>query len=477
MNTITGLFLPTANKQLGNKYFLLECLGDGTHGWVYRAERLSDNQTVAVKIPKQLSAPERTLAEGKELLGIEPHSNVIQIFDMGKIPPEKELYAIEMEYFPSETLAQKLEHRSGHFGNTYERLFSIYEQVLEAVAYLASLETPISHGDIKPHNILIGQGDLVKLTDFGSSALPEEFYVRTRENGGTVLYSSPEFCDCASRKGSIEELIAGDIYSLGVLLYQLMTGRLPHDTQVEVRSHAPFAKPREINSSTCPEIENVILTCLMKAPTDRYASIEALKNDFIHARKRQKHYSPLLTTLEPKPGLKQDWSTDVVNALDEADYQKAAKIAAMEFQRSANTHALLMQFNALYQDERWSDFETLLNDISEPTLYCQDNNGPVLRIVAIKAMMKWRNLSLAQKLIEFALEYDPQSYDIDLCDASIAGMKADYVAAREKLEALNSRHPMTVTVLRRLLQVCEQLRDYHAASSYLRVLMRLLKND
>ena len=209
MNIPSAQFLPTANNTLGNKYLLLECLGDGSHGWVWRAERLKDHEIVALKIPKQQSKDDRVLAEGKELVGECDHPNVIKILDMGRLPPDKHYFAIEMEYFPSESLAQKLENRTQHFGGTYDRLFRIYRQVLDAVQYLANLNPPVSHGDIKPHNILVGQDDLIKLTDFGSSALPEEIYVRTRENGGTVLYSAPEYADCVARKGSVRPATAG----------------------------------------------------------------------------------------------------------------------------------------------------------------------------------------------------------------------------------------------------------------------------
>lgn len=210
MNFKSAHFLPGANKRLGDRYLLLECLGDGSHGWVWRAEKLTDGTVVAVKIPKDLTKDDRMLAEGKELLTIKPHPNIVQVRDMGRVPPENEWFFIEMEYFPSQSLAQKLEQRKQNFGNTFERLFKIYAQVLDAVEYLASLAAPISHGDIKPHNILVGAGDLVKLTDFGSSALPEEIYVRTRENGGTVLYAAPEFSDSVSRKGTFGELLAGN---------------------------------------------------------------------------------------------------------------------------------------------------------------------------------------------------------------------------------------------------------------------------
>lgn len=331
----TAHFLPTANANIGEKYVLLECLGDGSHGWVWRAERLLDGEVVAIKIPKQLSKDDRTLSEGKELIGLARHLNVIQIFHVGRVPPDNHYFVIEMEYFPSESLAQKLEHRSHHFGNTYGRLFNIYEQVLQAVAYLSNLDTPISHGDIKPHNILVGLDDLVKLTDFGSSALPEEIYVRTRENGGTVLYSAPEFSDCSSRKGSIKKLVQGDIYSLGVLLYQLITSRLPHDTQAQVRSHSPFPKPREINKSICPELEKVILRCLQKEPSSRYESVDELIHDFHLASKAQHGYVDTLPTINQVSSTK-DWSTEVVNALENGNYIQAAQTAQIEFKRSSN---------------------------------------------------------------------------------------------------------------------------------------------
>ena len=118
--------MPGTNKRLGDKYLLLECLGDGSHGWVWRAERLADRVIVAVKIPKDLTKEDRHLAEGKELLNVGQHPNIVQILDMGRIPPDNEWFFIELEYFPSQSLAQKLEQRTQQFGNTFERLFHIY---------------------------------------------------------------------------------------------------------------------------------------------------------------------------------------------------------------------------------------------------------------------------------------------------------------------------------------------------------------
>lgn len=470
MSIKSGHFLPSTNQKIGDKYLLLELLGDGSHGWVWRAERLSDSTIVAVKIPKDLTKEDRHLAEGKELLNIEPHPNVVQITDMGRIPPQNEWFFIEMVYFPSQSLAQKLEQRSQQFGNTFERLFNIYQQVLEAVSFLAGLTAPISHGDIKPHNILVGANDLVKLTDFGSSALPEEIYVRTRENGGTVLYAAPEYSDSASRKGCFEDLLRGDIYSLGVLLYQLLTGRLPHDTPAQVRRHAPFAKPSEINSNIIPELENFVLRCLEKNPLDRYQDMSTLRSAFDSARTKQQSMTNCSVTIANVP-CSGDWSTQVVDALDAREYLKAAKIAEAEYSISKDSTALLQQLNALYRAERFDDFEKAFNGAGSTMV--GDSDAKAIRILGIKVFLRLRKIERVKMLLEEAIDVDGDSIELDFFAATVFGLEANFSAARESLEKINRKAPSKPQVLVRLIQVCEQMRDYPAAAGYLKHAIRL----
>ncbi len=475
MSIRSAHFLPGTNKRLGDRYQLLECLGDGSHGWVWRAERLCDGLIVAVKIPKDLTKEDRHLAEGKELLRVDKHPNIVQIIDMGRIPPENEWFFIEMEYFPSQSLAQKLEQRSQQFGNTFERLFNLYAQVLEAVGYLAALPTPISHGDIKPHNILVGESDLVKLTDFGSSALPEEIYVRTRENGGTVLYSAPEFSDSISRKGAFEDLLRGDIYSLGVLLYQLVTGQLPHDTPSQVRRHGPFRKPTEINSSIHPDVEAVVLRCLEKDPANRFPSIETIQVAFGAAREKQQR-TPTYAVVASSGQGGGDWSTSVVNALDARDYLKAANIAEAEFARTQDTAALLQQLNALYRANRLFDFEKVF-ERTPTTDIPPGGDGSAIRLIGIKAYLALRKIDLAKSLLNEARRLDGESIDLDFLGATIFGLDADFVSARRALEDINRKVPSKPNVLTRLIQVCEQMRDYPAAAGYLRHTLRIVKES
>lgn len=473
MNIKSAHFLPGTNKRLGDKYLLLECLGDGSHGWVWRAERLQNAHIVAVKIPKDMTREDRQLAEGKELIGIDPHPNIVEIFNMGRI--ENEWFYIEMEYFPSQTLAQKLDNRQRNFGQTFERLFKIYRQVLSAIEYLSKLSIPISHGDIKPHNILVGENDLVKLTDFGSSALPDEIYVRSRENGGTVLYSAPEFSNVDSRKGSLEELLLGDIYSLGVLLYQLLTGQLPHDTPAQVQRNASFRRPTEINNFIHPELEQVVLTSLQKLPENRYQSVSLLIKAFDSAAQKQLKLVLATPIYQSKP--EKDWSSAVIDAMSEQSYQKAALLAAQEYNRSQDLQALHQQLIALYRANRLFEFEKVVKE-NKITLIEGDLQHPIdLFELIVKANLQLRNINQAKYWLLHRKQIAEESTSTLYLESSIFGLEAKYLEARSLLERVNQATPMKFYVLSQLVLVCEQMRDYSGAVAYLKAALRVAPAD
>lgn len=474
MNIRSAHFLPGNQKQLGNKYLLLECLGDGSHGWVWRAERLLDGEIVAVKIPKDITKEDRELAEGKELLGLDPHPNIIKIYDMGRI--EKEWFYIEMEYFPSQTLAQKMDVIGSKFGQSYERIFKIYRQVLDAIHYLAELEIPISHGDIKPHNILIGDNDLVKLTDFGSSALPEEIYVRTRENGGTVLYSAPEFSYVLSRKGSAQDLLLGDVYSLGVLLYQLLTGQLPHDTPAAVYRHAPFAKPSELNTSINDKLDLFILKCLCKKPEERFQNIVDMKDAFEEAVKFQKLNSAQVSTRQIH--ISDDWSTKIVDLLSERKYAKAAHLSKQIFDENQDILAFHNYLIALYKGQRFLELSEAVKANQTIILNNTMHDDLALLELIVKVSLLQRDISMANQWIgHIKNKYTSECPEFMKLKAVSLGLDARYSEARDLLESLNEKKPRQLKVIKQLIQVCEQLRDYNSVVGYLKLALRLKPND
>jgi serine/threonine-protein kinase len=335
---------------------------------------------------------------------------------------------------------------------------------------LAELPTPVSHGDIKPHNILVGAGDQVKLTDFGSSALPEEIYVRTRENGGTVLYSAPEYSDSVSRKGTFSDLLRGDIYSLGVLLYQLLTGQLPHDTPSQVRRHAPFKRPSEINAHIVPAVDELILRCMEREPGDRFQDIYSLRNAFESARQVQldqpKYHMALV-----QGSAADDWSISVVKALESKNYIKAAKIAESEYIRNRSSEALLQQLYALYRAERFFEFEEIFNRECRESLLGAD--GKTIRVLAIKTLLALRKTERAKEVLAESKTLDGESLELDFFSATLSGLEADFPAARNALESINRKSPNKTSVLVRLIQVCEQMRDYSSAVGYLKHALRI----
>ena len=467
--------MPASDMKLGDRYLLLEQLGDGTHGWVWRAQRLEDDQIVAVKIPKDCTGPDSSLREGHDLLEAEPHSNVVQIYWMGRIPPEREWYGIEMEYFPSRSLAQLLEDKEGGFAKTYKQIFAIYEQILLGVKHLADLDVPVSHGDLKPHNILIS-GDQVKLTDFGSSALPEEIYARSRQNGGTVLYAAPEFSDVSERRGSFLELVRGDIYSLGVLMYQLVTGRPPHDTPSAVYRSLPYPKPSELNKTVSPKLEAFILKALSIEPQDRWPNVDDMLVDLNIARIAQNTFEPKVASAASGI-LQEDWSSRAFKLIDDERYVEAAQVAKAEFDANKDYHALLAQMRALYRGERYFECVEVLKKNKE-AISLETALGVEFRELAINCYLKAKDILNASRIFELVEELGEVSKpEMLLKKASICGLQSKYDEAIEILISLNQSYPRRPSILKRLALAYEQVRQPQKAMAYLKVYKKVSGGD
>lgn len=464
-------FIPRSDKKLGDRYELLECLGDGSFGWVWRAQRLHDDQIVALKIPKEQGASNERLAEGKSLIG-RNHPNVVEVYWMGRVPPEREWYVIEMEYFPGVTLAHYLDHSPHGYVESYRRVLSLYEQVLQGVAYLH--ETGLAHCDIKPQNILIS-GEVVKLTDFGSSVLPEDLYCRTRENGGTILYSAPEVAGIVPNGAEDNDLYKADIYSLGVLLYHLLTTRLPHDTLSQVARHTPFPRPREVNSTVCPALEDFVLRCLAFYPEDRWTSVESMVASFPGVKHAQLEYQPII----PIPGrtnAQEDWSSLTVRLLEKGEYGQAVRVALAEYDTTGDMMALLFAFRALKRSERFFDSIYLYDEHPEIFTAGEAVKREVGQII-LDAYLSTRQIDSAHRIIDTVIESNGENPDLLLKKASILGLQARYQEASEILLLLNRKFPRNPAILKRLSLVFEQMRDTGRAAMFLKAYCREVADD
>lgn len=468
----TRFFVPRADRRLGDRYELIECLGDGSYGWVWRALRLSDGATVAVKIPKAQGKRNEDLAEGSPLVGQPSHPCVVDVYWMGRVPPEREWYAIEMEYFPSVTLAQLLDKGEEGFVASYDKLLAVFEQVLEGCAHLHRVG--MSHGDIKPQNIL-ASADRVKLTDFGSSALPEDVYARTRENGGTILYSAPEIVGATLSSRDSSSRFLSDVYSLGVLLYHLVTARLPHDTLSQVARHVPFPGAREVNSSVSQPVDDFICRCLQFNPDERWPSVDAMLEAFATVRRAQVNFRPSRARTTPGAAL-EDWSTQAVRLVERGDHRGAEMLARVEFENSRDEQAFLMMVQSSYREGRFfdciRDLESRSDVVELPSLI-----GAELRRLALSAYLEVRQVDQAGLFVARCLAETPDAPDILLKHASILALDAKYEAAAEQLMALHRKLPGKPAILRRLVAVFEQMRDTGKAAAFLRAYQKAAPDD
>jgi eukaryotic-like serine/threonine-protein kinase len=258
-------------------YELLEEIGRGGMGVVYRAQQLSLGREVAIKmILRDRLASElerqRFFAEARATAQLQ-HPGIVPVYDVGEIDGRP---YFAMQYLKGKTLQELI-----NSGSLDERQsVDFLQTVTEAVQF--AHDSGILHRDIKPSNILIDEAGHARLTDFGLAKQTDaaESLTRTGVVLGTPTYMSPE--QASGRMGEIGP--ASDIYSLGSVLYHALTGRPPFaakstmDVLLQVLEQDP-PNPRLINPKIDRDLEMIVVRCLQKPPDLRYSSAAALSED------------------------------------------------------------------------------------------------------------------------------------------------------------------------------------------------------
>jgi len=256
------------------RYMIVRKLGAGGMADVYLAEDQELGRRVAIKILNGRHANddqfiERFRREAKNAAALN-HPNIVSIYDRGEA---EDTYYIAMEYLDGRTLKELI---VGH-GQAPVRVAVEYaRQILSALRF--AHRHGIVHRDIKPHNVLVDREGRVKVTDFGIARAGTSQMTETGSIVGTAQYLSPE----QARGGEVDQ--RSDLYSLGVVLYELLTGKTPFegDTPVEIAmkhlSNTPQT-PSELRSDIPPELDMVILRALAKDPDERYQSADEMEGD------------------------------------------------------------------------------------------------------------------------------------------------------------------------------------------------------
>lgn len=270
-------------QKINERYEIIKTIGEGGMANVYLANDTILERNVAIKVLRgDLSNDEKFIRRFKrEALSVSnlSHPNIVEVYDVGE---EEGNYYIVMEYIDGKTLKQQLQKRGAL---TLTEVLDIMGQLADGLAH--AHEAYIIHRDIKPQNIMIQDNGLIKITDFGiATAINSTQLTQTNSVMGSVHYLPPEQ---ASGKGST---IKSDIYSLGVLMYELLAGSVPFkgDTAVEIALKHMKEKIPSIRKQipTIPQsVENIILKATAKNPKNRYDSVREMYTDLKTAMDKQ----------------------------------------------------------------------------------------------------------------------------------------------------------------------------------------------
>lgn len=261
-------------KMLDDRYEILELIGSGGMANVYKARCHRLNRLVAIKILKSDLADNadfrRRFHDESQAVAQLSHANIVSVYDVSTNPDRE---YIVMELIDGITLKQYMKRRGRM---DWRESLHFITQIMRGLSHAHS--RGIIHRDIKPQNIMVLRDGSVKVADFGIACLANQGQTLTQEALGSVHYISPE----QARGDRIDA--RSDIYSAGVVLYEMLTGRLPFegDSAVSVAiqhlSSVPLA-PRDIDPSIPEPLELICMKAMNSDPNKRYASADAMIED------------------------------------------------------------------------------------------------------------------------------------------------------------------------------------------------------
>jgi hypothetical protein len=278
---------------VGGRYHLVRRIAAGGMADVYAADDIVDGRPAAIKIlphtrdPESISRFQREAEAAVDLA----HPHIVRTYDWGA---HDGTHYIAMEYIPGPTLKQLIDE---HGALPEDRALELAAQLADALGF--AHRRHVIHRDVKPHNVLLDSEGNAKLADFGIALVAGSIQLtRTRSVLGTAQYLSPE----QARGSDLDERT--DLYSLGVVLFEMLTGRVPFqgDSPLTVAlKHTDEAppRPRDLNPGISPHAEAVVLKALAKDPASRYQSAAEMGEALLGARVDDAVSTAITTRIEP----------------------------------------------------------------------------------------------------------------------------------------------------------------------------------
>lgn len=460
-------FHPQVDLSIGDKYLLKEFIDEGSFGYVWKALNLENRQTVALKIPKDQERGDNTLSEGKEFIGSH-HPNIISIYWMGRV---EGVFLIEMEYFNGHKLSDELCETGFKSPRTFEEIYNLFFQILDGVEYIHSKH--ICHGDIKPQNILI-DGKIAKITDFGTSKLIEDLFIKTIDGGGTWAYMAPEVA------GSNRRYLNSDIYALGVLLYKFLTGRTPHETANQLINNMPYPKPREINDNIPESVEGIIMKLLERNPEERYQNVREVKRDFEEVLRNGNNNIISYNERVEVRNEDTDWIERVIRYYKNKEFDKAELLLKTEYENGNKSADTLYHIAYTYfQQGRYFDSMDVLNsiDIKEVEDVRREALEDNILYLKGKLFFELKRYDEAVKVYEKLVSRNPDDLNYRYKLACAYGLNNEQEKAIEILEDINKKTPGMLYIVKKLGHAYDQRKDFKKARAYFNYAIRLDPND
>lgn len=459
--------LTTPYEALTARYELLETIGHGSFGDVWKAHRLDDGVTVALKIPRDQELGEEALRREPDLMRAFDHPNIVRVYQCRTIGP---WFVIEMEYIDGHNLGEMLDGITHKQPLSYRRILAWTQQILEGLQAIHNAH--VVHADIKPQNVLIGADGNAKLVDFGTSRRIEDVLVWTQRQG-TEAYWAPEVAFDSQRS------FVSDIYSVGVMLYEMVTGSLPYRSPFELASGRAVPRPREINANVPPRLEAIILRAMARDPRDRYPSCTAMLSDIAALCAEMDagavsvppdRTQPARVTFRPDSSSPLYYLEQARNRLKADDLQGALQAAETAVQRSNGHPSYLRLLGAIYVR---MGYPHKALETYEKVLAAYQRDFPATSTQLRELLERLGDLYIQTQRYRQAVQTYEQMLTVatNLTYAKFRlavalGLDADYRRAIRLLEEVRQERPDAVVVYAKLGWAHELIGDERQAISY-----------